>query len=183
MKYIYRDAELTIVAAAGESADHGLCGVSVSRHAQQTIAVARGITPSFRTLTPPTFSYLNVSTDGVWATYSKAVKEYSRRTLSDSNDRLRAFSGILRFLGRPLHAPFFFGLPSSLFDIALLWKPDDACERGPTSQPSWSWTGWNGCARYYYTFCGSIRVNVRSVRWTFALITPSSCCVQTSKQR
>ena len=57
-----------------------------------------------------------------------------------------------------MQAPFIFGLPSSHFDMALLWQPQSALERRKPKNdkeraeyngmqfPSWSWCGWTSDA-------------------------------------
>jgi hypothetical protein len=41
---------------------------------------------------------------------------------------------------------FVHGLPEAMFDLALLWCPTGHLTREahPSSEPSWSWTGWDG---------------------------------------
>lgn len=59
--------------------------------------------------------------------------------MTDPADKLRAFNGILSFLEEPFGAHFLYGLPSNLFEIALLWKPFGAVKRSALGFPSWSW--------------------------------------------
>ncbi|TQN74452.1 hypothetical protein CSHISOI_01061 [Colletotrichum shisoi] len=67
-------------------------------------------------------------------------------SLTYEADRLRAFEGISAMLCAPLRASFFYGLPDSYFDFALLWEKktpgrrlEDLVEDGI---PSWSWDAW-----------------------------------------
>ncbi|OAG11534.1 HET-domain-containing protein [Paraphaeosphaeria sporulosa] len=94
------------------------------------------------TLNDPQASF-DFETDDLWEVYAIAVSEYTKRVMTDSRDKVRAFSGILKFLERPYGAPFFYGLPTTLFEVALLWKPRGACERTELGFPSWSWAGWD----------------------------------------
>jgi hypothetical protein len=83
-------------------------------------------------------------------TYALAVAEYTKRSLGDPNDKLRAFKGLTNFLAGPLQTHFFLGLPVSLFDVALLWSFAEPVDRGLSTFPSWSWAGWDGPVRYAY---------------------------------
>jgi hypothetical protein len=94
------------------------------------------------TPTDPEASFDFESRD-LWELYTIAVSEYTKRAMSDPQDKVRAFSGILNFLGEPFGSPFFFGLPTNLFEVALLWKPRGACRRTAHGFPSWSWAGWD----------------------------------------
>ncbi|MCJ1454643.1 hypothetical protein MMC28_004996 [Mycoblastus sanguinarius] len=90
--------------------------------------------------------------------YANFVPLYTSRNLTMPRDILAAFNGICNRMQETLKAPFIFGLPSSHFDLALLWGPEQALERRrPTNGdkkgraeyngmefPSWSWCGWIG---------------------------------------
>lgn len=205
MDQIYRDADITVVAAAGLNAEYGLPGVSVPRAERQTVADIKGITVSnmleaaagaigfsrwntrgwtyqerllsrrlltftdsqvyyhcdrrcnfheqFRSgsvqpeiLDPR--AYLDFEDRDIWEMYAIGVAEYSRRSITDPGDRLPAFTGMTSFLERSYGAPFFFGLPIPLFDMGLLWRAAGRCERGESTHPSWSWSGWSGSVIY-----------------------------------
>jgi hypothetical protein len=96
----------------------------------------------------------NLSPDP-FSNYKERVEEYSKRTLSNQSDILDAFSGISSTLYSPYTELFFFGLPQSGFDAALLWTPDAA--DGPFRQrftvdvlvlPSWSWISHQGQIKF-----------------------------------
>lgn len=205
MDQIYHNAEITVVAAAGQDAEHGLPGVSVARTERQIVATVGGITVSnmleaaagaipfsrwntrgwtyqerllsrrlltftetqvyyhcdqrcnfheqFHTesvqperLDPR--AYLDFEESDIWEMYAIGVAEYSGRLITDPHDRLPAFTGMTSFLERPYGAPFFFGLPVPLFDMGLLWRAASQCERGESTQPSWSWSGWTSSVMY-----------------------------------
>ncbi|KAL9113464.1 MAG: hypothetical protein Q9227_002505 [Pyrenula ochraceoflavens] len=55
--------------------------------------------------------------------YIKCVSLYTGRLLSKPKDILTAFQGTSWLLQRHLNAPLLWGLPSSHFDLALLWSP------------------------------------------------------------
>ncbi|KAI0017901.1 hypothetical protein F4780DRAFT_753673 [Xylariomycetidae sp. FL0641] len=106
--------------------------------------------------------------------YMKCVRLYTGRSLTKPKDVLAAFQGIPWLLEQHLNAPLLNGLPTSHFDLALLWTPLQRLERrkqkghgrdcpvsgGNASQgscqcaprddyegiefPSWSWCGWQG---------------------------------------
>lgn len=205
MDQIYHKAEITVVAAAGQDAEHGLPGVSVGRTERQIVATIKGITVSnmleaaagaipfsrwntrgwtyqerllSRRLLTFTDSqvyyhcdqrcnfheqfhaesvqperldpraYLDFEERDIWEMYAIGVAEYSGRSITDPSDRLPAFTGMTSFLERSYGAPFFFGLPLPLFDMGLLWRAAGQCERGESTQPSCSWSGWTGSVMY-----------------------------------
>ncbi|OJD35300.1 heterokaryon incompatibility [Diplodia corticola] len=89
--------------------------------------------------------------------YVACVEMYTRRTLGRPKDILAAFSGLENSIGGKMGSPFVFGLPSSHFDLALLWEADgpvrlrkkkdkeDDADYGPIQFPTWSWCGWIPC--------------------------------------
>ena len=94
--------------------------------------------------------------------YNKLVELYTRRRLTFQSDILAAFSGIYRMLEIQMECPFVFGLPTSHFDLALLWQSESVIQRRKTSAgvteelseldgefPSWSWCGWEGSSMSY----------------------------------
>lgn len=85
--------------------------------------------------------------------YMNCVQPYTRRKWTFANDILAAFSGISNLLADTMDAPLVFGLPSSHFDLALLWVMNGPMVRrlpkarekqrwGQDEFPSWSWCGW-----------------------------------------
>jgi hypothetical protein len=93
--------------------------------------------------------------------YTHCVPLYTRRQLHEPFDILSAFSGMCKLMEYTLQSPFVFGLPSSHFDLALLWQ-----QTGPASRlhrprhrdepkykdmkfPSWSWCGWESAGVEY----------------------------------
>lgn len=98
-----------------------------------------------------------LSRRALWV-YTKCVPLYTARILTNRRDILAAFNGICNLMGKTMHAPFVFGLPSSHFDMALLWQPQSAIERRAPEHPeerdeyngmrfpSWSWCGWTSDA-------------------------------------
>ena len=94
-----------------------------------------------------------LSRRSLWV-YTNCVPLYTARILTKPKDILAAFNGICNVMEKTLRAPFIFGLPSSHFDLALLWEPQRALERrvpktdmeraeyGGMQFPSWSWCGW-----------------------------------------
>ncbi|KAI7787584.1 HET-domain-containing protein [Diaporthe eres] len=205
MDQIYHNAEITVVAAAGQDAEHGLPGVSTARTERQIMATIKGLTVSnmleaaagaisfsrwntrgwtyqerllsrrLLTFTETQVYYhcdhrcnfheqfhtesvqpemldtracLDFEESDIWEMYAIGVAEYSGRSITDPSDKLPAFTGMTNFLVRPYGAPFFFGLPAPLFDMGLLWRAAVQCERGESTQPSWSWSGWTGSVVY-----------------------------------
>jgi hypothetical protein len=95
--------------------------------------------------------------------YMNCVRQYTGRNLTKPSDILNAFDGVSKLMQTSMNAPFYFGLPSSHFDFALLWSPKTGRKRrtrcAPTKDteqsieaekhccdkwefPSWSWSGW-----------------------------------------
>lgn len=98
-----------------------------------------------------------MSRRALWV-YTNCVPLYTARILTNRRDILAAFNGICNLMEKTMHAPFVFGLPSSHFDMALLWQPQSAIERRAPENakekveyngmrfPSWSWCGWTSDA-------------------------------------
>ena len=99
--------------------------------------------------------------------YMNAVASYTGRNLSHPEDILNAFRGVSQLMEQYLGADVHFGLPTSHFDLALLWSPlSGKLRRKPENLerrkgiglpdeksarderwadlefPSWSWSGW-----------------------------------------
>lgn len=80
--------------------------------------------------------------------YMRCVETFTGRNLTFPKDILKAFDGVSGLIAWYTCAPFFFGLPSSHFDFALLWRPHEGKARRledadtHTYFPSWSWCGW-----------------------------------------
>ncbi|KAK3317640.1 heterokaryon incompatibility protein-domain-containing protein [Cercophora scortea] len=55
--------------------------------------------------------------------YMKCIQLYTGRELTKPKDILTAFQGAAWLLQQQMNAPLFYGLPSSHFDLALLWMP------------------------------------------------------------
>ncbi|KAL0938107.1 uncharacterized protein CTRU02_207838 [Colletotrichum truncatum] len=102
--------------------------------------------------------------------YMKCVELYTERKLTQVKDIQAAFSGMANMMEERMCAPFIHGLPSSHFDLALLWEPVKSVKRRMISTndnnhtipdfPSWSWTGWVGETKYHDDLVGGILDNV-----------------------
>lgn len=79
--------------------------------------------------------------------YFQAVKAYYLRTLTFLSDTLKAFSGIGAILSQALSLKMIYGLPASIFDLALLWQPAGRMSR-KEGFSSWSWAGWHGAVQW-----------------------------------
>ncbi|MCJ1248404.1 hypothetical protein MMC30_005621 [Trapelia coarctata] len=95
-----------------------------------------------------------IQAGGDFATFEHILTEFTKRTLTDSYDVLNALTGIFNRL-QAIYGdyPYAYGLPTSAFDAALLWKPKYSCHRrtdaqGKTVFPSWTWAGWEGEIEY-----------------------------------
>ena len=83
----------------------------------------------------------------VFAEYTRVIEEYTHREISYESDVLNAFAGLLHIFSRFFRCKTLFGLPESLLDVALLWKPTRQLQRR-SGFPSWSWAGWVGRVAY-----------------------------------
>lgn len=103
------------------------------------------------------------SKDSLWW-YSRNVNDYTKRTLGDPQDTLRAFTGIMSSLFGKRHL---FGLPFAHFVEALLWYPTGHANlRNPEGEnkfPTWSWVS-----------------NTSPVEFQNCLLTIASCAVTVS---
>lgn len=103
--------------------------------------------PATLTVFDPRFQ-LDFENDNLFDVYATAVAEYTKRALTNSDDKLKAMNGLFNLLEYPFRGPFHFGVPTTLFDVGLLWMPVHASSRSNMQFPSWSWAGWSGAARY-----------------------------------
>lgn len=102
------------------------------------------------------------------------IQSYTGRQLTNPDDVFAAFSGAIQLLELYMNTDIVFGIPTSHFDLALLWTPvgrvtrrgkrrcqqmGSVCIKDPTgtctcplvtditggqSIPTWSWAGWTG---------------------------------------
>lgn len=102
------------------------------------------------------------------------IRSYTGRQLTNPDDVFAAFSGAIQLLELYMNTDIVFGIPTSHFDLALLWTPvgrvtrrgkrrcqqmGSVCIKDPTgictcplvtditggqSIPTWSWAGWTG---------------------------------------
>ncbi|KAK8172595.1 heterokaryon incompatibility protein-domain-containing protein [Phyllosticta citrichinensis] len=83
--------------------------------------------------------------------YMNCVQLFSGRRLTKSTDVLAAFNGVSNLIEGAMTGPLAFGLPTSHFDLALLWTPKQALKRRIGGDfPSWSWCGWEGGSASYF---------------------------------
>lgn len=80
---------------------------------------------------------LHPCTENIWQIYQRAVENYSGRLMTNQDDALDAFTGILRRISKSRNVE---GLPAEVFDKALLWQPFDHLRPRPNFA-SWSWVG------------------------------------------
>jgi hypothetical protein len=103
--------------------------------------------PATMTLFDRRFQF-DFENDDLFSIYAIAVAEYTKRALTNSDDKMKVVDGLLNLLQRPFRGPFLFGIPTKLFDIGLLWIPTSHSNRRNMQFPSWSWAGWSGGVRY-----------------------------------
>lgn len=89
----------------------------------------------------------------ILALYRELVCRYNHRDLTNPQDALAAFSGVLDAFIPFSHYGFISGLPTSVLGSVLLWQPRSKAKRRvaassdpnltpPSPLPSWSWIGW-----------------------------------------
>lgn len=77
--------------------------------------------------------------------YTICVAGYGSRSLKFDADALNAFSGIIETLKPKFSSEFIYGMPESLFDVAMTWRRfNHFPERRRNYFPSWSWLGTRG---------------------------------------
>lgn len=105
--------------------------------------------------------------------YSRFVEEYSERKMTFASDRLLGIDGVLDVFRREFNLRYFYGLPDTIFHLALLWQPRSKIKRVPTDAkydlplfPSWSWAGWIGPVGYenWNDFNGLLELTERARR-------------------
>ncbi|WQF89340.1 Putative heterokaryon incompatibility [Colletotrichum destructivum] len=117
----------------------------------------RGAGWSLDLVDAPLQMFRQLESRSVWV-YMKCVELYTERKLTQAKDIQAAFSGMANLMEERMRAPFVHGLPSSHFDLALLWEPIHSSKRRVLKEtpenasipdfPSWSWTGWTGEVKY-----------------------------------
>ncbi|RSM19917.1 hypothetical protein CDV31_001277 [Fusarium ambrosium] len=107
--------------------------------------------------------------------YTHCVALYTTRDLYEPFDILAAFGGMCKLMEETMRAPLVFGLPTSHFDLAILWQPVGKSlrlEKATASDdpkykdmrfPSWSWCGWDHQgAMYDWDMVGGCMADVRA---------------------
>jgi len=85
--------------------------------------------------------------------YVNLVIQYSQRRLQHSSDALRAIAGLSHVLESCFQGAMKQGLPQTLLDAALLWRPAAQLHRrNVLGIASWSWAGWEGPVKYEDAF-------------------------------
>ena len=83
--------------------------------------------------------------------YAFLLEQYTPRELSNQDDALNAVQGLLNDFESMFPEGFFWGLPESIFDTALLWDfgvYQQAPKPRRTLFPSWCWAGWQAAASF-----------------------------------
>jgi hypothetical protein len=83
--------------------------------------------------------------------YAFLLAQYTPRELTNQDDALNAVQGLLNDLHSHFPEGFFWGLPESMFDTALLWN-FGVYQQAPKPRramfPSWCWAGWRAVASF-----------------------------------
>lgn len=77
--------------------------------------------------------------------FFEITPRYSRRDLSYTGDKVRAFTGALNSLFNGNHR---YGIPFQQFEAALLWTPEGPSRNGEF--PSWSWASVRSITYFWY---------------------------------
>ena len=83
--------------------------------------------------------------------YAFLLAQYTPRELTNHYDALNAVQGLLNDFESMFPEGFFWGLPESIFDTALLWDfgvYEQAPKPRRTMFPSWCWAGWQAGASF-----------------------------------
>ena len=99
--------------------------------------------------------------------YAACIEGYSCRDLTEQYDGLNAFQGLLNILRPKFSDEFYWGLPESMFDIAITWSfGNHYPERRRHEFPSWSWLGWReGPHNSLFAHNGDTRSIIREIKW------------------
>ncbi|KAI4690270.1 hypothetical protein J4E81_007422 [Alternaria sp. BMP 2799] len=132
-----------------------LCETNHDRRCTEKIGIED---PFFETLMEPYFGVIDIENDRLVPLPFRMDKDHLQfepyAAVSYVWGTTRAFSGMCKLMEGTMQAPFAFGLPTSHFDLALLWEPVDLLTLldytwGSTEPkykdikfPSWSWCGW-----------------------------------------
>ena len=85
--------------------------------------------------------------------YAQLVQQYSKRQIGHDSDILNAVAGLLHVFELCFRGPMRQGLPQTLLDAALLWRPAERlASRDCSTIPSWSWAAWRGEGKYASAF-------------------------------
>ncbi|KAJ9499821.1 hypothetical protein H2202_004811 [Exophiala xenobiotica] len=127
---------------------------------QDIYAHGRGTAWSLDSIHAPLQMLKELRVRAIWF-YIKCVSMYTSRQLTKSRDILAAFNGVTTLIQQVMRAPFVFSLPSSHFDLALLWQPkgkirprvvkDEGDKAFEVEFPTWAWCGWTGAHVDYET--------------------------------
>ncbi|KAF6236120.1 hypothetical protein HO173_005748 [Letharia columbiana] len=99
--------------------------------------------------------------------YGTCIQGYACRDLTKQYDGLNAFQGVLNILRPEFSDGFHWGLPESMFDIAITWLfGNHYPERRRQGFPSWSWLGWReGPNNSLSSHTGDTRSIIREIQW------------------
>lgn len=82
-----------------------------------------------------------------FAEYTHSVEQFTHRDMTFQSDVLNAFAGLEQIFASCFGSPFAFGIPETLLDLGLMWRPTCQLKRR-IGFPSWSWAGWIGRVAY-----------------------------------
>jgi heterokaryon incompatibility protein (HET) len=106
--------------------------------------VMRYAYPLYPAFGPPNPQRTDGEKEDILKWYSIVLQNYLSRSLTNSGDILKAFSGVTSLLSDVL-GPVFWGLSEKYFHQAICWHPSG--EQVPLRKrddfPSWSWAGWH----------------------------------------
>jgi hypothetical protein len=98
--------------------------------------------------------------------YQDLAQTYSQKRLTDGSDILNGFAGIMKSFSELMGWEFFYGLPTALFESALLFvRHDMRSQFHDIGFPSWSWSGWAEGSEPLMTLLSGIRYD--EAYWVF----------------
>lgn len=129
--------------------------IDVDAFFKMSIKERRKLVPVFDITVDPPRDFMSSLADPdetPWDLYRRAVEDYTKRKLTWESDAVDAFAGVEHIVRRGMNTKFWFGLPSFVFEQALLWQAREPLERRVQEDeaifPSWSWAAWRGQVSY-----------------------------------
>ena len=107
-----------------------------------------GATESAASMLPAT-----VNMDYPLTDFATTLRYYTRRSLTNQDDVLRALAGMIRRFSERVKHRFFEGMPTAAFDAFIIFRSSrGALLHRRNGFPSYSWVGWKGSIDIDHTY-------------------------------